>query len=203
MNRRINRKTAPGVKGGKVQKKNRQAFTARLGWVIDRESPAAGHRHVVTKRDIRDFIGIIPDWADVAVLIQHILLSAGGPDEDFEGEYEYFDRERTGIIRLPAWEEDLWINLSPDYFEEHRHIYDRLGVAYEKAEDGWQCRFTKTQARAYTLMHIFLHELGHHVDRLRRKNKDRTTGGEHFAEQYANEWFKKLWPEYVRVFGKP
>lgn len=53
------------------------------------------------------------------------------------------------------------------------------------------------------LMHIFLHELGHHVDRLRSKKQNVMLGGEEFAEKYANERFTEIWPSYVKRFGTP
>ena len=195
------RKVTPKVKSGIVQRKNRHKYTARLGYVIDRESPARGCRHVVTKRDIRDFISIIPNWAKLSEGIQGILLSSGSGD--YEGLYEHFHRESTGIIELSAWEGDLWAILGEDYFFEHRHIFDMLGVAYEEVKTGWECRFTLTQAKAFMLLHVFMHELGHHVDRMRTKNKKVMKGGHEFAERCANEWLDRLWPEYISKFGVP
>ncbi len=57
----LNRKTNPKVKGGKVQKKNNQRLTPWKGFVVDRESPRKGFRHLVTKRELFDFIELLPD----------------------------------------------------------------------------------------------------------------------------------------------
>ncbi len=165
-----NRKTTPGVKDGQVQKKNRHAFTSHQRCVIDRKSPGKGYRHVLSKRDVRDFLSILPQWNEVSELIESIILIPGD-GADFDGLYEHFDREQTGMILLPAWEKDLWIEINDDYFDQHRHIYDRINLAYEQVNDGWECRFTLAQAKAYMLLHILLHELGHHVYRLRHKNR--------------------------------
>jgi hypothetical protein len=65
----------------------------------------------------------------------------------------------------------------------------------------WTCYFTPLQAKAYMLMHVFLHELGHHVDKLRSKKQNRMLGGEEFAENYAKRRFHELWDDYVIKFG--
>jgi hypothetical protein len=53
------------------------------------------------------------------------------------------------------------------------------------------------------LLHVFLHELGHHIDKLRSKKQNLMKGGEGFAENYANQTFKDIWPAYVDKFGRP
>jgi len=52
------------------------------------------------------------------------------------------------------------------------------------------------------LLHVFLHELGHHYDRSRQKHLG-ATKGEQYAETFAVSRFSLLFPEYVRVFGDP
>ena len=179
------RKTTPKVKSGKVQKKDRHQYTAQYGYFIDRQSPFKGCRHVVSKREVKQFIDIIPNWNQLCKGIELILLSSGA--QTYDGLYEYFYREKTGIIELAAWEKDLWKTVCDDYFVEHRHVFDLLGVAYERHKKGWECRFTDEQARAFMLLHVFVHELGHHLDRLESKNQASTPGGELFAEEYANK----------------
>lgn len=201
MKRSFYRKVTPKVKAGTVQKKHRHQYSTRLGYVIDRQSTGKGYKHVVTKRDIKDFVAIIPNWAELSDGIELILLSSG--TDDYAGLYEHFNRESTAIIELPAWENDLWQVFEDWYFEDHRHIFDKLGVAYDKVEEGWECRFTLSQAKAFTLLHIFMHELGHHVDRMRGKSKRDLRGGEEFAEKYANDWFDRLWSEYISKSGLP
>ena len=195
------RKVAPKVKDGTVQKKHNHVPTAALGYVLARESPARGCRHINTKRDERLFTSIIPDWPALSAGIESIILTSSG--HDHEGLYEYFLRENTGSIRIPAWHGDLWSVVSTAYFEEHRAILGKLGVASERQDDGIQCRFTPSQARAFLLLHVFLHELGHHVDRMQSKSQRSSRRGEPFAERYANELALVLWPDYVRVFGDP
>ena len=208
-----NRKTSPKVIGGLVQRKNNHVKTARLGYVVDRIRPARGFKHVVSKKDIHDFTDIIPDWADICEGIESIILDCG--DDDYDGLYRHYDNDDTGVIWLSAWPEDLWVEFNDEYYREHLWLLKILGVVSEKktvklrASDGeekveidWLCFFTKQQAKAFMLMHIFLHELGHHVDKLRSRNKDRTNGGEAFAENYAVRRFHELWPAYIERFNE-
>ena len=57
------------------------------------------------------------------------------------------------------------------------------------------------QARAYTLLHVFLHELGHHHDRMTSKGQKSTKRGEPYAEAFALRHFHLLFQPYFRRFG--
>lgn len=196
----FNRRTATKVKDGRVQRKNRRTPTGAQGYVLDRESPGPSCRHVVTKQDVLAFIEIIPDWDRLSERLERIVLSPGA--SDWDGLYEFYHREETGAIFLDAWHEDLWVNLPPDYFADHKHEFTRLGVSYDLTDKGVFCRFTEAQARAFTLLHVFMHELGHHFDRLNQKHSD-ATRGEAYAERFAKNRFDSLYRDYVRVFGDP
>jgi len=201
MTQGYNRKTSPKVIGGQVQRKNNHTKTARLGYVVDRKPAGKGYRHVLKKKDIHDFTDIIPSWRSVCNGIESIILDAG--DEFYDGLYRHYSYEGTGIIWLSAWTDKMWIDLNNDYFVEHQWHFDKLGVAYERKSDEWCCHFTESQAKAFMLLHIFLHELGHHVDKLQSKNQNVIKGGEVFAENYANKLFDEIWPAYIEKFGKP
>ena len=217
-----NRKTSPKVIGGHVQRKNNHTRTARLGYVVDRVRPNRGYVHVVSKKEIHDFTDIIPDWAKVCEGIESIFLDQG--DEYTDGYYRHYENDGTGVIWLCAWSKDLWVEHSEVYYQEHKWILEILGVVCEKSEKKqeydmskvasseehevepeiiWTCYFTLQQAKAFMLMHIFLHELGHHIDKLRSKKKNIIRGGEVFAENYANRRFHELWGSYVELFGNP
>ena len=196
----INRRTATKVKNGRVQQKNRTRPTSHQGYVLDRQSPGQGFRHVVTKRDVQSFIEIIPDWHKLSERLERIVLAS--PNEDMEGAHEFYHREETGAIFLHAWAEDLWTELPAPYFDEHQPIFERLGVSYDRLEDTVICRFTGEQARAYTLLHIFLHELGHHHDAI-HQNHHGAKRGEDYAERFALGRFEQMYPDYVRIFGNP
>ena len=65
------RRQAPGVKNGRVQKKNNwdvspDYYSHELReLVIDRQRPGAGYRHVLMQRDVERFIQILPDYLKV------------------------------------------------------------------------------------------------------------------------------------------
>ena len=64
-----------------------------------------------------------------------------------------------------------------------------------------RCWFEPATARDYLLMHVFVHELGHHHDRrtLRRGGGSR---GEDYAEAWAMNRERELWPQYRAAFGR-
>jgi hypothetical protein len=199
MNITYNRRTATKVKDGRVQRKNRHHPTGALGYVISRESPGRGFRHVLSKRDLENFIELIPDWNRLSARLERIVLAA---HRSSDGEYAFYHREETGGIFLHAWHEDLWSKVTTPYFDSHRSMFQRLGVSYDSGIDSMFCRFTPAQARAFMLLHVFIHELGHHYDRIHQKHWN-VTKGEDYAERFANSRFDQLYPDYVDVFGDP
>jgi hypothetical protein len=50
------------------------------------------------------------------------------------------------------------------------------------------------------LMDVFLHELGHHHDRVTSKRKKDCGRGEAYAEEFARTMAKRIWPDYVKRF---
>jgi hypothetical protein len=200
MHSRFNRRTATKVKDGCVQRKNRHRPTGHDGFVLDRESPGREFRHVVSKRDVQAFIDIVPDWHRLSERLERIVLSSRGDGAD--GVHVFYHREETGAIFLHAWRDDLWSDLNTGYFNSHQQIFETLGVSYNRKEDCVTCRFTEAQARAFMLLHVFMHELGHHYDRIHQKHLN-STKGEAYAERFATSRFEQLFPEYVRLFGHP
>ena len=109
------------------------------------ESPGKGYRHVLTKRDLQNFLDLIPDWTVLSHRLERIVLAVGSRDD---GYHEFYHREETGAIFLHAWDEDLWVQVSSRYFEGHRDIFQRLGVSFDPGGDPVPCRFTERQAKA-------------------------------------------------------
>ena len=104
--------------------------------------------------------------------------------------------------------------LGVDYCEAHRDVFDRIGVPCEIADapDRYdpsdlvpgpfaRCWFEPHTARDYLLMHIFLHELGHHHDRRTLPRGARAGRGEDFAEGWAIDRERALWSRYRAAFG--
>lgn len=216
--KRCQRKTAPGVKDGRTQRKNRVAQTPDL-WTytpsspaIERQPPGEGNRHYLLKRDVECFIGLLPDWTELSRGLKLILLATGQPD--CMGWYQ------PGIVAICAEERELVQDWDRDFFLEHRETLDKLNVAVEVAE--WaddpdrtgrtsdidsstvgsiRCHFSPQTMKAFQLLHIFLHELGHHHDRMTTRSKRQPCRGERYAEDYAVKYADQIWDRYCRQFG--
>lgn len=196
----MNRKVAPKVKNGKVQKKNNHVLTPSY-WnsnlreiVIDTEKPGAGHKHITKRKDIIAFIELLPEWDELSKDINAIILSEASPFSEGECYSE-------GVIKIGSWPKGLWVTCCPEYFFGHKDIFDKLGLEYEKTNNMYLCRFNESQIKAYQLLHIFLHELGHHHDRITTKNKNHISRGETYAEEYARKYENLIWTDYFNRFA--
>jgi hypothetical protein len=49
-------------------------------------------------------------------------------------------------------------------------------------------------------MHVFLHELGHHYDRMQTRKKAHSPGGEVCAETFGEGLADRMWADYFRLF---
>lgn len=193
------RKTAPGVKHGVVQKKNRtdrsrgwQNYTQEIP-AIDRERPGVGYRHLLRKADVTRFLALLPDWDELARGVDVILLAEGGGPM---GWYQH------GVVAVCAWKREIGIESDVAWVEEHRAELERIGVPIERRRKGqlWM-GFTERTAKAFQLNHVLLHELGHHHDRMTTRSKRDTARGESYAELYAVRYAERIWHDYVAAFG--
>ncbi len=60
--------------------------------------------------------------------------------------------------------------------------------------------FNDETVQAFQLLHILLHEIGHHYDCMTSPRQRHTTRGESFAEAYAVDYERRIFPDYCRVF---
>ena len=88
----------------KVCKKNRHASTPTY-WntnqsipVIDKEDAGPGYKHFLTKKDILRFIEIIPNWEELSVGLNGILLARG------HSTAEGLHSACHGVIEICPWE---------------------------------------------------------------------------------------------------
>lgn len=192
------RRTATRVKQGSVQKKNRHAKTPNY-WnthqddiQIDIENPGKGYKHFLKKRDIKQFLEILPNREEIDVEFNAVLLAHGSYYTD--GWY------RNGVIAICAWNKDMKVEYALCHFNAHKEIFVKLGVEYEIKKDYVICNFTENQIKAYLLLHIFLHELGHHHDRINTKRRKDCDRGENYAESYAFKYEEIIWNKYFEYF---
>lgn len=162
--------------------------------VIEKERPGRGYRHILRKSDLLAFIEMIPDWDELSAGLKGILLTEGDP-HDFGWYFE------EGVIGLCAWPRGLWLELPGEFYDENAGVLDRLGVECVRRKGCVQARFTEGQARAYMLLNIFLHELGHHRDRMTTRSRKYSARGEGYAEDYALTHERRIWDAYMRRFG--
>lgn len=200
MIKNINRKSTPKVIGGVVLRKNNHKKTANY-WntkqqnvIIDVEKPGKGYKHFLKKRDALKFIEIIPNWADISKDLDAIVLAGAGIDCD-----GYYNND--GVVCISAWEKEMDIFVNEFYYKDHRSLFERLGVKTTQKENSFYCEFNEDQIKGYQLLHILLHELGHHVDRMKTKSKITAARGEKFAEDYAFKYEKIIWQEYQNQFN--
>jgi hypothetical protein len=197
------RKTNPRVIGGKVQKKNHWGATddyyvePQLSLRFERKKPGLGYRHVVSIGDLKEFIAILPDWDELSKGLDAVILARGSPYSF--GTYSYGYTEH-GFIRLRAWSEGLEREWGDSFFQENRPLIDRLHVRYERDGPNWIMRFDENTARGFMLLDVFLHELGHHHERMRTRSKRGDGITEPYAEAYAREYGERIWNDYARRF---
>lgn len=200
--RPTNSRQSPSVVNGRVRKKNNWELTPNYyshqqqELVIDRWRPGIGYRHVLMKRDIELFIKLLPDWEEMSRDLDAIVLAQGSCFRD--------GYHRTGVVHICAWNADWWRESSIEHWEEHRDIWEKLGVPCEEKEDEFGkfmlCKWTKNTARAYQLLHILTHELGHHHDRITTQSQKKAARGESYAEAYARKYGDLVWERFTKNF---
>ena len=162
---------------------------------IHRQSPTIGHRHILTKSDVSRFIRLIPDWDASSHGLRAIVLA--GAREDCDGWY------REGVLAICAWTGHMTWDLDIPWYQAHRGLLDRIGAEIDIDRGDVTCHWTDSTVRAYLLLHVFLHELGHHVDRVASGAAGRYPGGEAWAERFAFEYEALVWERFVREFRPP
>lgn len=193
------RKTSTKVVDGEVRTKSRFTLTSIHGYSIEKLAPGRGFKHVVSPRQLSQFIEIIPDWENLSYRLRRIELAPGYMD--YFGYHTFYRRSGVALIALNAWPKKLWTPLSAGFFRRHRHIFEALQVPYEIQFRKAICRFTVAQARAFSLLHVFLHEVGHHHDWLHRRGTRKNVEG--YADDFADSYLEMLLPIYKERFGDP
>ena len=193
----ISRRQSPGVKNGRVQKKNNWEVSPdyyshpQRELVIDRQRPGAGYRHVLMQRDVERFIEMLPDWDEMSRGLDAIVLAPGR-----EG---YWGWHSPGVVHVCAWDEDWERFFWPSYFEVDRASLERIGVPLARVEEGVWAYFTPDTARAFLLTDVLLHELGHHHDAMTTRSA-RVARGEPYANAYQRKYGDLVWQRFLKCF---
>jgi hypothetical protein len=196
----MHRKTAPKVRDGRVLRKNNWDLArddyhrlAQTEPLIDRRRPGDGYRHLLTCADIGEFISLLPDWDELAVGLDAIFLAPGEWNTD--GWYE------KGVVAICSWDRGVWTHSTRRFCDDRRAIMDRLDVPRVDRGSYILCKWTEPAARAYQLLDVFLHELGHHHDLMTTRSRRDAARGESYAESYARRYADVIWDAYLMTFG--
>ncbi|MCJ8328616.1 MAG: hypothetical protein HRT89_10795 [Lentisphaeria bacterium] len=160
---------------------------------IIKRKPGSGYKHLLRKSEIYTFIELIPDWELISEGLDCIILDTCLDD--------CMGWHSDNTIAISAWEREIvWRDCDYEFYTEHRATLERLDVPVEKHGKDVHIMFTENTAKAFQLLHIFLHELGHHHDQMTTKKKRNPGRGELFAEKWALEYEELIFDEYVRHF---
>jgi hypothetical protein len=200
MRRQNYKKVTPKVVGGHVLRKNNHKLTPNFWNTVQKdvqihvEKPGRGFKHFLIKRDVIKFISIIPEWDLFSRKLDAIVLSEGGGGAD-----GYYNND--GVIEICAWEKQQDILLNSKYFIEHKELFERLKIKYEQRGKLYFCEFSQDQIKAFQFLHILLHELGHHVDRIFTRSKNQASRGEDYAETFAFATEEEMFNAYQDLFN--
>lgn len=162
---------------------------------IVRERPGKGYRHVLRRRDVETFLSILPDGDELMAGLDRVVLAAGDPE--LHGWYQ------TGSIAICAWSRELRQAMTHANYQRDRAVLEELGVPIERRAHDVLVHFDEATIRGFQLMEVFLHELGHHRDRVTTRSRVWCARGEPFAERYAVEYGERVWARYREAFGQP
>ena len=194
------RRNALRTRDGRVQKKNNWGanrddyFAWRRAEIrLVRERPGSGYRHVLTVAQVREFIELLPDWDEAAIGLRAIVLAPG--DHYAMGWYS------AGVVALCAWpaHSGFWEETSEEFIKTNEHLLSLLEVEIDRQKGRVGLLWTEAQARAFMLLDVLPHELGHHHDLMTTRSK-RVGRGEPYAEAYARRTVEAVWPRYQERF---
>jgi hypothetical protein len=192
------RRSATKVRNGRTQRKNRSSCTPNYlthempSLVIDRKNPMPGYRYLATKDDIRRFIALLPNWEELSEGLDAIVLDHGSEDR--------MGWHRPGVVAVCAWDRAIELEgCSLSFISEHHEILEKLGVPFRWGHNA-TIAFTEATARAFSLIHVLVHELGHHHDRMTTRSRKQACRGEPYAEAYARCHEDEILTRYQSIF---
>src|SRR5262245_43863283 len=108
---RFHRKANPRVVDGKVQRKHRWRwnepdYTATHQIRVERSAARKHYRHFVSLTDVSAFLALLPDWRELSIGLQRVLLSNA---TNCDGWF------RPGTVAICNWEECCTRVMSEEY----------------------------------------------------------------------------------------
>ncbi len=182
---------------GTVLPTNRRAPTVSRHetLVVQRERAGRGFRHVLTRDDVTRFVALLDDWDDLARGLRTIRLASGSLIHGYW---------RPGVVAVCAFPDDR--RMPECYLDAYAlRLFERLDV---RAAPGAcpECQrrvpihaLEPAQVRAWQLLDVLQHELGHHHDAMTNR-RGVIQRGERYALEFAEERWQSLWPKYQRAF---
>jgi hypothetical protein len=158
---------------------------------FERERPGVGYRHLIRKRELYEFVDLLPDWDELSKGLRAVVLAGGRSDS-----LAWHDR---GVVGICAWDRAIaWEDTYPEFVAEHEEIFSKLGIHwYEDSEGLLRTDFDERTAKAFQLVHVFVHEMGHHHDMMTTRPQRASARGESYAQEYArkheDEILRKYW----------
>jgi hypothetical protein len=187
------------VVDGRAQRRNRWLETPNYyntpqpSPVVDRLKPGPGYVHLLRKKDVREFLRILPEWPELAAGLDAIVLSTGSE--------EYYGWHVPGVVHVCAWQRHLWDIVDHRGLAEMESILARLEVPVDKRGSLYRLMWTRGKARAFQLVEVLLHELGHHHDRMTTRRQGDPARGEQYADEFAAGRREAIWERFVAHFG--
>ncbi|MBC7805938.1 MAG: hypothetical protein H7145_07285 [Akkermansiaceae bacterium] len=114
--RHDNRRSATKVVAGRVRTKNNRTLSMDYYDApeprtvsVDRKRPGQGYKHILHKSDIYRFIELLPDWKNLAIGLNAIVLAPGSSTMD--------GYHVPGVVHVCAWEAEMWREYPSWYYE--------------------------------------------------------------------------------------
>jgi hypothetical protein len=141
-----------------------------------------------TPFDIYKTLAILP--ADCIAGLESIFLHGGSNKQESirdSAVFRFGDYSSNVIMLYPFPRQ--WLN-TPLSRHENRHLWHdlrRAGANMSGGDRSEICHFTPENVRRFYLADVLVHEVGHHVDRVRLQRKS-TSRAERFAEAFVDRY---------------
>src|SRR5262249_14461228 len=131
-------------------------------------------------------------WAELSKGLNAVVLAPG--------RWDCYGWHDAGVVNVCAWDRELPQTVQRSWYEANHAFFDRIGLPCEVVEDVCRLAFTEPTVRAFQLLDVLLHELGHHHDRMTTRTQRWSSRGERYAEEYALRYADLIWDRYLKVF---